>query len=154
MREFVNHIHFVGIGGIGMSGIAEVLLEQGFVVSGSDLGENIITQRLKGAGAKIFQGHESENIEGADVIVTSSAVAEDNIEVTTGQIQNIPVVQRAEMLGELMRFRKGIAIAGTHGKTTTTSLVAAMLAAANMDPTFVIGGVGQQCANQCPTRKW
>ena len=141
MREFVNHIHFVGIGGIGMSGIAEVLLEQGFRVSGSDLGQNAITARLIKAGATVFKGHAAENIAGADVLVTSSAVARDNVEVITGQSNNIPVVQRAEMLGELMRFRKGIAIAGTHGKTTTTSLVAAMLAAADMDPTFVVGGV-------------
>jgi len=141
MREFVKHIHFVGIGGIGMSGIAEVLLKEGFIVSGSDLGHNVTTERLSNAGAMVHKGHAAENISDADVVVTSSAVAADNVEVMAAHDRKIPVVQRAEMLGELMRFRKGIAIAGTHGKTTTTSLVAAMLAAANMDPTFVIGGV-------------
>lgn len=141
MREFVKHLHFVGIGGIGMSGIAEVLLEQGFTVSGSDLSRNAIVSRLEQAGAKIAIGHRPENISGADAVVTSSAVAVDNVEVLAAQEKNVPVVQRAEMLGELMRFRRGIAIAGTHGKTTTTSLVAAVLGAADMDPTFVIGGV-------------
>lgn len=141
MREFVKHLHFVGIGGIGMSGIAEVLLEQGFKVSGSDQAKNPIVSRLERAGAKIWIGHRPENIAGADAVVTSSAVAVDNVEVLAAQQNKVPVVQRAEMLGELMRFRRGIAIAGTHGKTTTTSLVAAVLAAADMDPTFVIGGV-------------
>ena len=141
MREFVKHIHFVGIGGIGMSGIAEVLLEQGFTVSGSDLGRNAIVSRLESRGAQIFIGHRPENISGADAVVTSSAVAADNVEVLAAQDNKVPLVQRAEMLGELMRFRRGIAIAGTHGKTTTTSLVAAVLGAADMDPTFVVGGV-------------
>ena len=141
MREFVKHLHFVGIGGIGMSGIAEVLLEQGFTVSGSDLSHNAIVDRLEKAGARIAIGHRPDNILGADAVVTSSAVAVDNVEVLAAQQNKIPLVQRAEMLGELMRFRRGIAIAGTHGKTTTTSLVAAVLGAADMDPTFVIGGV-------------
>lgn len=141
MREFVKHIHFVGIGGIGMSGIAEVLLKEGFVVSGSDLGQNATTERLEKAGATVYVGHAAEHISNADVVVTSSAVDPANVEVMAAHQLKIPVVQRAEMLGELMRFRRGIAIAGTHGKTTTTSLVAAMLAAANMDPTFVVGGV-------------
>ena len=141
MREFVKHIHFVGIGGIGMSGIAEVLLEQGFRVSGSDMVRNPIVERLEKAGATVFTGHDAKNITGADAVVTSSAVAEDNVEVIAAYAQKIPVVQRAEMLGELMRFRRGIAIAGTHGKTTTTSLVAAVLASAGWDPTFVVGGV-------------
>ncbi len=141
MHEFVKHIHFVGIGGIGMSGIAEVLLELGFSVSGSDLARNPIIDRLEKAGAAITIGHQSENVAAADAVVTSSAVAADNQEVLEAQSRNIPLVQRAEMLGELMRFRRGIAIAGTHGKTTTTSLVAAVLAAAGMDPTFIVGGV-------------
>ncbi|MGB5708616.1 MAG: UDP-N-acetylmuramate--L-alanine ligase [Arenicellales bacterium] len=141
MREFVKHIHFVGIGGIGMSGIAEVLLEQGFTVSGSDLVRNPIVERLEKAGAKVFIGHQAENISGAEAVVTSSAVSPDNVEIIEAYAHKIPVVQRAEMLGELMRFRRGIAIAGTHGKTTTTSLVAAVLAAAGWDPTFVVGGV-------------
>ena len=141
MREFVKHLHFVGIGGIGMSGIAEVLLEQGFKVSGSDMVRNPIVERLERAGATVFKGHDAKNIAGADAVVTSSAVAKDNVEVIAAYARKIPVVQRAEMLGELMRFRRGIAIAGTHGKTTTTSLVAAVLASAGWDPTFVVGGV-------------
>ena len=141
MREFVNHIHFVGIGGIGMSGIAEVLLELGFNVSGSDLSRNATVERLLRAGATINIGHAAENINGAEAVVTSSAVGEDNVEVIAAKENKIPLVQRAEMLGELMRFRKGIAIAGTHGKTTTTSLVAMVLATAGMDPTLVVGGV-------------
>ncbi len=141
MREFVRRIHFVGIGGIGMSGIAEVLISEGFTVSGSDLSRNAIVDRLASAGARIHIGHDPANIEGADAVVTSSAVSPDNAEVLAAQQQQIPLVQRAEMLGELMRFRRGIAIAGTHGKTTTTSLVSAVLAVAGLDPTFVIGGV-------------
>ncbi len=141
MREFVKNIHFVGIGGIGMSGIAEVLLELGFSVSGSDLSRNPIIDRLEKAGARICIGHHADNVAAADAVVTSSAVAPDNQEVVEAQSRKIPLVQRAEMLGELMRFRKGIAIAGTHGKTTTTSLVSAVLASAGMDPTFIVGGV-------------
>jgi len=141
MREFVKHIHFVGIGGIGMSGIAEVLLKEGFKVSGSDLVRNAIVDRLEQEGANIFIGHAAPHIHEAEAVVTSSAVDVDNPEVLEAQKRKIPLVQRAEMLGELMRFRRGIAIAGTHGKTTTTSLVSAVLAEAKMDPTFVIGGV-------------
>jgi len=141
MREFVKRIHFVGIGGIGMSGIAEVLLELDFDVSGSDLNHSGILDRLGEAGARIMIGHRAENVSGAEAVVVSSAVAADNVEVAAAHENKIPVVPRAEMLGELMRFRKGIAIAGTHGKTTTTSLVFAVLACADMDPTFIVGGV-------------
>lgn len=141
MREFVKRIHFVGIGGIGMSGIAEVLLELGFEVSGSDLAHSTITQRLSNAGARITIGHRADNIADAEAVVVSAAVDANNVELVTAHRNKIPVVPRAEMLGELMRFRKGIAIAGTHGKTTTTSLVSAVLASAGLDPTFVVGGV-------------
>lgn len=140
MKHKVRHIHFVGIGGVGMSGIAEVLLNLGYHISGSDLTENANTQRLKKGGASVFLGHSAQNIEKADVLVTSSAVKKDNPEVLEALARNIPVVPRAMMLSELMRLRQGIAIAGTHGKTTTTSLVTAILAAADLDPTFVIGG--------------
>ena len=141
MREFVKHIHFVGIGGIGMSGIAEVLLELGFEVSGSDAAPSPSVARLKQAGARVMEGHHADNIAGAEAVVVSSAVADDNVELSAARHHNIPVLPRAEMLGELMRFRKGIAIAGTHGKTTTTSLVSAVLASAGLDPTFIVGGV-------------
>ncbi len=141
MREFVKHVHFVGLGGIGMSGIAEVLLEQGYKISGSDLNDSVVLQRLANKGATTHIGHAAENIRGADVVVVSSAVADDNPEVLEARAKNIPVVPRAEMLAELMRFKQGIAIAGTHGKTTTTSLVSAVLIAAGLDPTFVIGGI-------------
>ncbi len=140
MKHAIRHIHFVGIGGSGMSGIAEVLLNQGYVVSGSDLGENAATRRLVQLGAKVHKGHDAAFIAGADAIVTSTAVKADNPEVVAAHAKLVPVVPRAIMLAELMRMKKGIAIAGTHGKTTTTSLVASVLAAANLDPTFVIGG--------------
>lgn len=140
MKYRVKNIHFVGIGGVGMSGIAEVMLNLGYHVSGSDLNSSATTQRLVSLGANVKQGHAAENIEGADVIVISSAVHNDNPEVMAAREQLIPVVPRAVMLGELMRLRKGIAIAGTHGKTTTTSLVASVLAQGGLDPTFVIGG--------------
>ena len=140
MKHAIRHIHFVGIGGAGMSGIAEVLLNQGFTVSGSDLGESATTRRLQGLGARVHIGHDARHIEGADAIVTSTAVRPDNPEVVAAHARLIPVVPRAVMLAELMRMRKGVAIAGTHGKTTTTSLVASVLAAAGLDPTFVIGG--------------
>ncbi len=136
----INTIHFVGIGGVGMGGIAEVLINLGYSVQGSDLKENAITQRLAGLGARVIIGHAAENVRGADVVVVSSAVAPDNSEVRAAQAARIPTVQRAEMLGELMRFRYSIAVAGTHGKTTTTSLVASVLAEGGADPTFVIGG--------------
>ncbi|HEY2591408.1 MAG TPA: Mur ligase domain-containing protein, partial [Steroidobacteraceae bacterium] len=136
----INTIHFVGIGGSGMGGIAEVLLNLGYRVQGSDLKPNPITRRLEALGARVMEGHAAENIRGADVIVVSSAVPPDNPEVAAAIAARIPAVQRAEMLGELMRFRYSIAVAGTHGKTTTTSLVASVLAEAGTDPTFVIGG--------------
>lgn len=141
MREFVKRIHFIGIGGIGMSGIAEVLLELDFEVSGSDNSQSAILQRLSRSGARIQHEHCAENVVGVDAVVVSSAITQDNVELLAARQHNIPVVPRAEMLGELMRFRKGIAIAGTHGKTTTTSLVSAILTCAELDPTFIIGGV-------------
>ncbi|EJN02864.1 UDP-N-acetylmuramate--L-alanine ligase [Herbaspirillum sp. YR522] len=140
MKHRVKNIHFVGIGGSGMSGIAEVMLNLGYGVSGSDLGSNAATQRLAQLGAAIRYGHAAENIDGADAIVTSTAVKGDNPEVLAARKKHIPIVPRAVMLGELMRLKKGIAIAGTHGKTTTTSLVASVLAQGGLDPTFVIGG--------------
>ena len=136
----INTIHFVGIGGSGMGGIAEVLLNLGYRVQGSDLKPNPITRHLAQLGARIMEGHAAENVLGADVVVVSSAVPPDNPEVVAALAARIPAVQRAEMLGELMRFRYSIAVAGTHGKTTTTSLVASVLAEAGADPTFVIGG--------------
>ena len=136
----IQRIHFVGIGGIGMSGIAEVLLNLGYKVSGSDLKSSSVTQRLAGLGASVFEGHRAENIVGAEVVVTSSAIATENPEVTEAHKLHIPVIQRAEMLAELMRLKYGIAIAGMHGKTTTTSMVAAVLAAGGLDPTVVVGG--------------
>lgn len=137
----IRRIHFIGIGGAGMSGIAEVLLNQGYEISGSDLCESNTTRHLRGKGVKVFVGHHEKNVEGADVIVNSSAVNENNPEMVGGRERRIPIVRRAEMLGELMRYRHGIAIAGTHGKTTTTSLIASVLAVGGMDPTFVIGGL-------------
>ena len=137
----IQRVHFVGIGGAGMSGIAEVLVNQGFAVSGSDLIESGTTRHLRRLGATIYQGHAAEHIKDADVLVVSTAVAASNPEVQAARAARIPVVPRAEMLAELMRFRRGIAIAGTHGKTTTTSLTASLLAEAGLDPTFVIGGL-------------
>ncbi len=139
MRK-ITHIHLVGIGGVGMGGIAEVLLNLGYAVQGSDLKESRITRRLAAQGAQIFYGHQAENIADADVVVVSSAIDKGNPETAAARSQRIPVVRRAEMLAELMRFRYGIAVAGTHGKTTTTSLIASVLAEAGEDPTFVIGG--------------
>jgi UDP-N-acetylmuramate--alanine ligase len=136
----IQRIHFVGIGGIGMSGIAEVLLNLGYKVSGSDLKNSPVTQRLAGLGAMIFEGHGAENVSGAEVVVTSSAISAENPEVARAHELHIPVIQRAEMLAELMRLKYGIAIAGMHGKTTTTSMVAAVLAAGGLDPTVVVGG--------------
>ena len=136
----IQRVHFVGIGGIGMSGIAEVLLNLGYSVSGSDQKPSSVTNRLAGMGATIFAGHSPENVAGADVVVVSSAIARDNVEVLAAHQRHIPVIQRAEMLAELMRLKYGIAIGGMHGKTTTTSMVAAVLAAGGLDPTVVVGG--------------
>jgi UDP-N-acetylmuramate--alanine ligase len=138
-RNF-QRIHLVGIGGSGMSGIAEVLLSSGYAVSGSDLKATPITSRLEKLGAKIYEGHQAANVHGAHVVVTSSAVRPDNVEVIEAHRLKIPVIPRAEMLAELMRLKYGIAVAGAHGKTTTTSMVASVLAAAGLDPTFVVGG--------------
>src|SRR5471032_1700400 len=140
MLAKIQRIHFVGIGGIGMSGIAEVLLTLGFKVSGSDLRASSVTERLAELGAIIFIGHKAENITGAEVVVTSSAVHMDNPEIGAAHAQHIPVIPRAEMLAELMRLKYGIAVAGMHGKTTTTSMIAAVLAAGGLDPTVVVGG--------------
>ncbi|MGQ4276631.1 UDP-N-acetylmuramate--L-alanine ligase [Pseudidiomarina sp. E22-M8] len=137
----VRRIHFVGIGGAGMGGIAEVLLNQGYEITGSDLAENGNTKRLCKLGATIFIGHDASHIDGADVIVVSSAIGNENVELNAAQAAFIPQVRRAEMLAELMRFRHGVAVAGTHGKTTTTSLLASVFAEADLDPTFVIGGL-------------
>ena len=140
MKHKVRHVHFVGIGGAGMSGIAEVLLNLGYTVSGSDLGDSAVTRRLAEMGAKVYRGHAAANVRGANVLVTSSAVKADNPEVQAARAAHVPVVARAMMLAELMRFKQGIAVAGTHGKTTTTSLIASVLTEAGLDPTFVIGG--------------
>jgi UDP-N-acetylmuramate--alanine ligase len=136
----IQRIHFVGIGGAGMGGIAEVLLTQGYAVQGSDLKVNAVTARLERQGATILLGHQASNVDGVDVVVVSSAINRENPEVAAALARRVPVVKRAEMLAELMRFRSGIAVAGTHGKTTTTSLVASVLAEGGLDPTFVIGG--------------
>ena len=136
----VRRVHFIGVGGVGMSGIAEVLHNLGYEVSGSDLQENSSTRRLQKQGIRIFIGHAADNITGCDVVVASAAIAAENPEITAAREQRIPVVPRAEMLAELMRFRYGIGVAGTHGKTTTTSLTASLLAEGGLDPTFVIGG--------------
>jgi UDP-N-acetylmuramate--alanine ligase len=140
MFKHYQHLHFVGIGGVGMSGIAEVLLNMGYRVTGSDARRGETVERLERLGAKVFIGHEMSHVEGAHVVVYSSAVARDNVEVQAARLRGVPVIPRAEMLAELMRLKYGIAIAGTHGKTTTTSLVAAVLAAGGFDPTVVVGG--------------
>jgi UDP-N-acetylmuramate--alanine ligase len=140
MKHAIKHLHFVGIGGAGMSGIAEVLLTLGYRISGSDAGQSAATQRLQSLGATVFWGHDGRNIAQADALVVSTAIGNDNPEVLAARAARIPIVPRAEMLAELMRLKRGIAIAGTHGKTTTTSLVASVLAAGGLDPTFVIGG--------------
>jgi UDP-N-acetylmuramate--alanine ligase len=149
MVSFHNfqRIHLVGIGGMGMSGIAEVLLTLGYAVSGSDLKASPITQRLGNLGAKVYQGHRAEHVHGAHVVVVSSAVRRDNVEITEAHRLKIPVIPRAEMLAELMRLKYGIAVAGAHGKTTTTSLIASVLGAADLDPTFVIGGTVKQAGS-------
>ena len=140
MKHNINRIHFLGIGGSGMSGIAEVMHNLGYHISGSDIQESLVTSRLKELGIKIFINHSADNIKNVDVIVISSAIDKDNPEFEAAIKNKIPIMPRAEMLSELMRFKKGIAVAGTHGKTTTTSLIASILAEASMDPTYVIGG--------------
>ena len=140
MKHAIKHIHFVGVGGVGMSGIAEILLNLGYTISGSDLADSATLQRLASLGIQTYVGHEAAHVAGADAVVTSTAVQADNPEVLSARAGHIPVVPRALMLAELMRLKQGIAIAGTHGKTTTTSLVASVLAEAGLDPTFVIGG--------------
>ena len=137
----IRRIHFVGVGGAGMSGIAEVLLNQGYTITGSDISGSGVTERLESLGVKIYIGHQAANVAGADVVVVSSAIDQGNAEITSAVEQRIPIIRRAEMLAELMRYRHAIVIAGTHGKTTTTSLVATLLAQGNMDPTYVIGGI-------------
>jgi UDP-N-acetylmuramate--alanine ligase len=140
MQSRVKHIHFIGIGGVGMGGIAEVLLNLGYQISGSDIANNALIEHLRELGATVMIGHDPDYLQGADVVVVTTAIDDDNIELQAAREQRIPVVPRAEMLAELMRFSYGIAIAGTHGKTTTTSLVAALLSEGELDPTFVIGG--------------
>ena len=140
MKHAIKHIHFVGIGGVGMSGIAEVLFNLGYTISGSDLSDSATLRRLAALGVRTHVGHSAANMIGADAVVTSTAVKADNPEVLIARERRIPVVPRALMLAELMRLKQGIAIAGTHGKTTTTSLVASVLAEGGLDPTFVIGG--------------
>ena len=137
----IRRLHFVGIGGAGMSGIAEVLLNQGYEITGSDLSASAVTERLESLGAKVAVGHVSDNVAGADVVVVSSAIDKSNPEIEEAMSQRIPIIRRAEMLAELMRYRHAIVIAGTHGKTTTTSLIATLLAQGNLDPTYVIGGI-------------
>lgn len=137
----IKQIHFVGIGGAGMGGIAEVLLNEGYAVTGSDIAENAVTERLSALGAKIFIGHVADNVQNASVVVVSSAIKPDNVEVVAAHDNRIPVIQRAQMLAELMRFRHGIAIAGTHGKTTTTAMISMIYTQAGLDPTFVNGGL-------------
>jgi UDP-N-acetylmuramate--alanine ligase len=137
----IRNIHFIGIGGAGMSGIAEVLLNQGYAISGSDLGEGATTRRLRALGATVHIGHQEENLGAADVVVVSTAVDSSNAEIKSAMARRIPIIRRAEMLAELMRYRHSIVIAGTHGKTTTTSLIASLLAQGGMDPTYVIGGL-------------
>ena len=140
MKHKVKRVHFVGIGGAGMSGIAEVLATQGYQVSGSDVVASAVTRRLAGLGVRIAIGHDAEHVAGADAVVVSTAVATDNVEIAAARERGVPVVPRALMLAELMRLKTGIAVAGTHGKTTTTSLIASVLAEGDLDPTFVIGG--------------
>ena len=137
----IGPIHFVGIGGIGMSGIAEVLINLGYKVQGSDASDNANVKRLREKGATVFVGHDGKHVEGADVLVVSSAIKRDNPELVAAREKRLPVVRRAEMLAELMRLQSCVAVAGTHGKTTTTSMVAALLDAGNLDPTVINGGI-------------
>ena len=140
LAKVFPRVHFVGVGGTGMNGIAEVMATLGYEVSGSDMAENATTRRLQSIGVEVFQGHAAANVLGTDCVVVSSAIKQDNPELMEARAQRIPVVPRAEMLAELMRFKRGIAVAGTHGKTTTTSLCASVLGEGGIDPTFVIGG--------------
>ena len=140
MMKTVKNVHFVGIGGIGMSGIAEILLSQGFTITGSDLNKTEVTDRLESLGTKVFEGHSAENLKNADVVVYSSAVNLENPEVKEALARKIPVIKRSEMLAECMRMKYGIGIAGTHGKTTTTSMVGLVLTEAGIDPTSIVGG--------------
>ena len=149
----VEQIHFVGIGGVGMCGIAEVLHNEGYRITGSDLTENRAVQSLKALGITVFIGHHTQNITGADVVVRSTAVGADNPEIIAAREQLIPVIPRAAMLAELMRFRHGIAIAGTHGKTTTTSIVSSLLGEGGFDPSFVIGGKLNSCGSNAQLGK-
>ena len=151
MFRNIKKVHFVGIGGIGMSGIAEILLNQGFEVSGSDRSLSEVTDRLKKLGAIIYEGHTPENLKDADVLVYSSAVTTDNPEVTSAVEKNIPIIKRSEMLAETMRMKYGIGIAGTHGKTTTTSMVGLTLTESGIDPTIIVGGKlsGLGCCRWC-----
>lgn len=139
-RKRINRLHFIGIGGAGMGGIAEVVANLGYSVSGSDLAENAMTRRLKALGVTVYKGHAAEHVQGADVVVVSTAIDHTNPEIITARESRLPIVRRAEMLAELMRFRHGIAVAGTHGKTTTTSLTTSLLVEGGLDPTYVIGG--------------
>ncbi|OQX07399.1 MAG: UDP-N-acetylmuramate--L-alanine ligase, partial [Thiothrix lacustris] len=139
-RKRISRLHFIGIGGAGMGGIAEVVANLGYTVSGSDLSESAMTRRLAALGVTVHKGHTAENVQGADVIVVSTAIDSHNPEIVAAREQRIPIIRRAEMLAELMRFRQGIAVAGTHGKTTTTSLTTSLLVEGGMDPTYVIGG--------------
>src|SRR5262249_48123539 len=152
MFKKYQHIHFVGIGGVGMSGIAEVLLTLGYRVTGSDPRGGGTVEGLERLGAKVFVGHAATHVEGAHVVVYSSAVARDNVEVAAARQRGIPVIARAEMLAELMRLKYGIAIAGTHGKTTTTSMVAAAMGAGRVDPTLVVGRPGHRPRTNAPPR--
>jgi len=144
MKNKIKKIHFIGIGGSGMSGIAEVMHNLGFKVSGSDSTSTNVTAELKRMGIRVYTKHAAKNITGVDVIVSSTAITKNNIEIKEGKDKNIPIIARAEMLSELMRFKTGIAVAGTHGKTSTTSLLASILSQGNLDPTFVIGAVSIQ----------
>ena len=148
-----QRVHFIGIGGIGMSGIAEILLTLGYAVSGSDLRRTPLTDRLASLGATVFEGHAAANVVGATVVVATSAVNEANPEIAEARRRSIPVIQRAEMLAELMRLKYGIAIAGMHGKTTTTSMIATVLAAGGLDPTVVVGGPHRRARLQRPPRQ-
>ncbi len=153
MQRTVKQIHMVGIGGSGMCGIAEILLAEGYQVSGSDLSGSPVLDRLRQLGARVLVGHQASNLDQADVVVISSAVRPDNVEVQAARERHIPVIRRAEMLAELMRMKYGIAVAGTHGKTTTTSMIALVLEEAGLDPTVIVGGKLKALGSQRPSRR-